>query len=228
MISIYLKDKCEEKNILHFSLDNLNWKIINNITDKSLFVYIFQIKNLLLNIKRSNTKKYELYINSFSFEDLKSKNNNNSNFIYKKPINIKDIDNNNINNNNINKNNKINNNLYKAQRNTYRKQLIHQSSCELLIKAINIEKKKGPHVAPNNDKFRSKVPKFAQHLPKSIYHVYQYNNKNMGKICAICLDKFIIGKEILTLPCFHFFHVDCISKWMMIKKNCPICLSSII
>ena len=113
-------------------------------------------------------------------------------------------------------------------RNKTIKTLNRQSSCELLTKAINIEKKKGPHIAPNNDKFRSKLPDFAKNLPKSIYHVYQYNNKNMGKECVICLENFVIGKEILTLPCFHFFHVDCISKWMMKKKLCPICLSSII
>ena len=103
----------------------------------------------------------------------------------------------------------------------------YQSSDELLKKAINIEKKKH-HIEFTNDKFRSQLPDFAKHLPKSIYHVYQYNNKNMGKVCAICLEKFVIGKEILTLPCFHFYHCNCISKWMKIKRSCPICLSSII
>ena len=174
-----------------------------------------------LNIRGSNDQKYKLYINSFSFDDLKSNKNNNFNFIYKKPISIKEQNNNNINNSNIN------NNPYKTERNKTKKTLNHQSSCELLTKAINLEKKKVPHVTPNNDNFRSKLPDFAKHLPKSIYHVYQYNNKNMGKQCTICLGNFVIGKEILTLPCFHFFHVDCISKWLMKKKICPICLSSI-
>ena len=78
-----------------------------------------------------------------------------------------------------------------------------------------------------NEHFKSSLPEFAKHLPKSIYHVYQYNNANIPKKCIICLDNFSIGEEILTLPCFHFFHCKCISDWLNKKKICPVCKNNI-
>eukprot|EP01031_Cornospumella_fuschlensis_P045160 gene45160-55241_t len=32
-------------------------------------------------------------------------------------------------------------------------------------------------------------------------------------VCAICLEKYADGDEILTLACSHCFHADCASKW---------------
>ncbi|RYG65109.1 hypothetical protein EON64_12610, partial [archaeon] len=32
-------------------------------------------------------------------------------------------------------------------------------------------------------------------------------------VCAICLEKYADGDEILTLACSHCFHSDCASKW---------------
>ena len=41
------------------------------------------------------------------------------------------------------------------------------------------------------------------------------------KTCNICLE---INNDSLRLPCGHFFHEDCISKWLLEKSNlCPIC-----
>ena len=60
-------------------------------------------------------------------------------------------------------------------------------------------------------------------LPKSVYHTYQYTNKNVLNICVICLGEFFIGEEVMTLPCFHFFHTKCINEWYKYGKKCPIC-----
>ena len=30
-----------------------------------------------------------------------------------------------------------------------------------------------------------------------------------------------------TLPCMHIYHSECIDKWLMINKVCPICLQRI-
>ena len=104
----------------------------------------------------------------------------------------------------------------------------YQSSDELLKIAMNKEKK---HIkeSPNsqnylsNLKVENELPSFARSLPVSIYHVYQSKNENMPKNCSICLEDFIIGRKIITLPCFHFFHVNCVSKWLKTNGYCPIC-----
>ena len=106
----------------------------------------------------------------------------------------------------------------------------YQSSDELLEKAIKNEIKTHRNLRANyytNDNFKNKLQDFASHLPKSIYHTYQYKNKNMTKDCSICLGNFLIGQEICTLPCFHIFHIKCISDWFKKKTTCPICLCSI-
>ena len=288
--SIYLRDYIGE-NKLYLSMDKINWTKIE-IPDKNKLIYNFMYDNYSFSIKALINKKYELFINSFSFDKLKQINNNlNLNetaFFGKNEQNYNDNNNNIFNNinqnfnydnlsihkkenknnfyfytdkknyikkNNINhfsyKNNHknkskfiknninninnfeniINNNIKnnsKPSRNKKPK-IEYQSSDELLKKAIIKEKKTYRNLANyySNDNFKSKLPKFAEHLPKSIYHVYQYNNKNMEKQCAICLCNFVIGQEIVTLPCFHFFHCNCISNWLIKKRICPICTSPI-
>lgn len=44
-------------------------------------------------------------------------------------------------------------------------------------------------------------------------------------ICSICLNHGDSGKVLL---CSHFFHTECIDKWLKEKKSCPLCLSDAI
>ena len=281
--SIKIKDIFQEPNTLYFNLTGNNWDKIY-VENKNHFKHDFQIDGHSFCITQKFNKKFELFIDSISFEYIKSEtdkknnklldqtaifnkynndndsqeNNNlyNGNNIKENNYNNKnnenlndnnnDIFNNNyINNINNNENSNVNNNIFnnykqnieddklefkkaKKSRNI-KSNLQYQSSDELLKKAIT--KAKNSHRNNpedfNNNNFRSKLPLFAQSLPKSIYHVYQYNNKNMSKECGICLDIFVIGQEILTLPCFHFFHCRCISEWLYKKPICPICNSPI-
>jgi hypothetical protein len=48
------------------------------------------------------------------------------------------------------------------------------------------------------------------------------NNEND---CAICLQSLNKGNYAALLQCKHVFHQDCFEKWLMIKKNCPLCKS---
>ena len=103
-----------------------------------------------------------------------------------------------------------------------------QSSDELLKIAINKEKKhfKNSHNKIekfNNFKREILLPEFAKNFPISIFRVYQSKNENIQKECTICLEDFIIGREIITLPCFHIFHVECICDWLRRNKTCPLC-----
>ena len=43
--------------------------------------------------------------------------------------------------------------------------------------------------------------------------------------CPICLEEYQIDDFITTLQCDHFFHSDCIEKWMEKSQMCPYCRS---
>lgn len=45
--------------------------------------------------------------------------------------------------------------------------------------------------------------------------------------CAICLSEFETSENVRILPCAHFFHVQCIDRWLLSNKNCPVCRLSI-
>lgn len=40
--------------------------------------------------------------------------------------------------------------------------------------------------------------------------------------CCICMDEFT--EKVVILPCkAHFFHENCIAKWMEKQNVCPVC-----
>ena len=42
--------------------------------------------------------------------------------------------------------------------------------------------------------------------------------------CQICLQDFVDGDSLRTLPCNHFFHTDCVDAWLKQKSSsCPTC-----
>jgi hypothetical protein len=41
--------------------------------------------------------------------------------------------------------------------------------------------------------------------------------------CRVCLCEYEEGDELRTLPCFHKYHRDCIDRWIVRDKKCPIC-----
>ena len=53
------------------------------------------------------------------------------------------------------------------------------------------------------------------------------NNLNIlndeNKRCIICLEEYKINDETIVLPCFHFFHKNCIINWTKNKAICPLC-----
>ncbi|KAJ0960815.1 hypothetical protein J5N97_001264 [Dioscorea zingiberensis] len=42
-------------------------------------------------------------------------------------------------------------------------------------------------------------------------------------VCCICLAKYVDNDELRELPCTHFFHLDCVDKWLKINASCPLC-----
>merc|ERR1712142_1330810 len=48
----------------------------------------------------------------------------------------------------------------------------------------------------------------------------------MDKSCSVCLEDFERGISIRTLPCRHFFHSQCIERWLKNHTKCPMCRTS--
>lgn len=44
--------------------------------------------------------------------------------------------------------------------------------------------------------------------------------------CSICIDNFDKDHDATQLPCGHYFHTLCLTKWKRIKKICPMCRRS--
>lgn len=59
---------------------------------------------------------------------------------------------------------------------------------------------------------------------KMKYDTEEYSIK-INDICCICLEES--SNDLFYLDCNHFFHKDCITKWMMKNKEltitCPLC-----
>uniref|UniRef100_A0A7S2K986 RING-type domain-containing protein n=1 Tax=Zooxanthella nutricula TaxID=1333877 RepID=A0A7S2K986_9DINO len=46
----------------------------------------------------------------------------------------------------------------------------------------------------------------------------------MGRECGVCLDAFGSGDAVVALPCRHYFHEACITKWLTeCRHTCPLC-----
>ncbi|KAG0650255.1 RING-type E3 ubiquitin transferase RNF13 [Hyphodiscus hymeniophilus] len=56
--------------------------------------------------------------------------------------------------------------------------------------------------------------------------------KYMGKQveCVVCLEEYIDGvSRVMSLPCGHEFHVDCITPWLTTRRRtCPICKGDVV
>ncbi|KAJ8533511.1 hypothetical protein K7X08_006835 [Anisodus acutangulus] len=42
-------------------------------------------------------------------------------------------------------------------------------------------------------------------------------------ICCICLTNYEDNDELRELPCSHYFHTQCVDKWLKINASCPLC-----
>ena len=45
--------------------------------------------------------------------------------------------------------------------------------------------------------------------------------------CSVCLEDFVVGDELMILPCHHNFHSTCAKEWLKSNNSCPLCRADI-
>uniref|UniRef100_A0A5B7CAW3 Putative E3 ubiquitin ligase BIG BROTHER-like n=1 Tax=Davidia involucrata TaxID=16924 RepID=A0A5B7CAW3_DAVIN len=60
-------------------------------------------------------------------------------------------------------------------------------------------------------------------LPSFKYKTGLFSKKKKIEECVICYMNYERGDYLTTLPCTHQYHSKCITSWLKIKKNCPVC-----
>ncbi|KAI1472292.1 uncharacterized protein F4812DRAFT_7494 [Daldinia caldariorum] len=70
-----------------------------------------------------------------------------------------------------------------------------------------------------------------EHEKRNAQHASQWR-KYMGRQveCVVCLEEYVDGvSQVMSLPCGHEFHVDCITPWLITRRRtCPICKGDVV
>ncbi|KAJ7947546.1 E3 ubiquitin ligase BIG BROTHER-like [Quillaja saponaria] len=65
-------------------------------------------------------------------------------------------------------------------------------------------------------------------LPISKYKCGFFSRKkSRDERCVICQMEYKRGDKRITLPCKHFYHATCGTRWLSINKACPICYTEV-
>ena len=63
-------------------------------------------------------------------------------------------------------------------------------------------------------------------LSSEIINNIKRSNEQLEDNCSICLNKE--NKEIMILNCNHNFHSECLQRWFVNNKKCPICRKELV
>ena len=50
---------------------------------------------------------------------------------------------------------------------------------------------------------------------------------NNESTCAICIEVFVKGDEVIRLDCGHMYHHKCVAEWVKYRPTCPMCVTDI-
>ncbi|XP_015876127.2 RING-H2 finger protein ATL77-like [Ziziphus jujuba] len=86
---------------------------------------------------------------------------------------------------------------------------------------------------PIDDLMMSRASRFNLSAPAdfirlvSTEHEKAFARKNGeldGECCGVCLEEFSAGVDLIRLiPCSHYYHPDCMAKWLYEHDSCPLC-----
>jgi hypothetical protein len=87
-----------------------------------------------------------------------------------------------------------------------------------------------------NNRGNGEFTQFFKH-GATLYQIESTRLEEVGKenfhlfkdICAVCTAEFLEKELVRILPCNegHYFHKDCIDRWLVQKDACPLCWASI-
>ncbi|KAB8356562.1 hypothetical protein FH972_024144 [Carpinus fangiana] len=85
--------------------------------------------------------------------------------------------------------------------------------------------------APSSSRYGSFEP-ISPEAEKSETGLAAWKKKYGGKQveCVVCLEEYVDGiSKVMSLPCGHEFHVDCITPWLTTRRRtCPICKGDVV
>lgn len=63
---------------------------------------------------------------------------------------------------------------------------------------------------------------------RNLYHnltriVIEEGMESEALTCSICLAELSVGSKATRLPCSHFYHEECVMKWLDRSNTCPLC-----
>ncbi|CAD8072915.1 unnamed protein product [Paramecium primaurelia] len=61
----------------------------------------------------------------------------------------------------------------------------------------------------------------------SMEFINQHQNDDNLIKCMICLEDYQENQIVRTMPCWHYFHQECIDKWLHKSTLCPICKTEV-
>lgn len=112
---------------------------------------------------------------------------------------------------------------------TYTEEFVEslKNKCSALVEQDNNDSKacQSAALGPNNT-HPTKLP-LPDLIPRETNHqkdsLPTLNEQTLDIVCSICQEHFEVGQEKVTLPCSHFFHLECGIKWLTeSSKNCPL------
>jgi hypothetical protein len=86
-----------------------------------------------------------------------------------------------------------------------------------------------PHWQLNISQRWREMPRRENSFDRLPQRVITQNDLSNVEKCLICLDGFILNSIAKMLPCEHFFHLQCLQKWVQEYDNkiCPLCRAGI-
>ncbi|CAF1056344.1 unnamed protein product [Rotaria sordida] len=58
---------------------------------------------------------------------------------------------------------------------------------------------------------------------RTLSYKYVKEKISVEEKCTICLCEYDQYDNVRRLPCMHLFHIECVDKWLIQSKRCPIC-----